>query len=137
MTALNTSPKLHSYCLFKEDTELEFYLDHVSPNKFKFALSRFRLSSHSLAIETGRYSATPREERLCTFCNMKSVENEYHFLLVCPHYSEIRRQYLPSYYCRWPAVNKFKSLLQTKSKKLMNNLSKFIYFAQKKRSTSF
>ena len=45
-----------------------------------------------LAVETGRYSRPqiPLNERLCKFCNTNSVENEIHFLMLCPLYSDIR-----------------------------------------------
>ena len=56
----------------------------------RLSLSRFRLSSHNLSIETGRYNSVPKEERLCNFCNMQNTEDEFHFLLVCPHYTELR-----------------------------------------------
>ena len=134
MMSINTSTKLQSYCIFKVDTEHESYLDTIKQSKFKFALSRFRLSSHPLYIETGRYTGIPKEERFCVFCNMRSIENEYHFLMICPHYVDIRRKYLPAYYCRWPTITKFKTIMQTKSKKLINNIAKFIYFAIKKRN---
>jgi hypothetical protein len=47
-------------------------------------LSKIRLSTHSLAIETGRYNKpfTPAEERYCKYC-LNQVENEKHFLLYC------------------------------------------------------
>ena len=44
-------------------------------------ITRFRLGSHRLPIETGRWSRTPRFERLCHFCNV--LVNEYHFLFDC------------------------------------------------------
>ena len=44
----------------------------------------FKLSSHKLHIERGRYENVPRDERFCKFCNMSQIESEYHFLLVCP-----------------------------------------------------
>lgn len=132
--SINTSTKLQSYCMFKEDTQSEPYLDIVRPNKYKVALSRLRLSSHSLAIETGRYTGTAREDRRCIYCNTNAVESEFHFTLVCPFYIDLRRKYLPAYYCRWPSINKFKRLFQIKSKKLLNNLSRYIYFAFNRRS---
>ena len=64
------------------------YLDDILETKYRLALSRFRTSSHSLFIETGRYDNTPRTERLCKTCNMNQIEDEYHFLLVCPEYRE-------------------------------------------------
>ena len=34
---------------------------------------------HSLEIETGIYSDTPSEQRICKVCTSLHVENEYHF----------------------------------------------------------
>ena len=136
LMANTTSSKLETYCLFKLDTSCESYLNKITLNKYKFALSRFRLSSHNLALETGRYYNIPKENRICTLCNMNKIESEYHFLLVCPLYAELQRQYLPQYYCRWPSITKFKSLMQSKSERVNKRLSKYIFFAQNKRNLS-
>ena len=32
-------------------------------------IMKFRLGSHRLPIETGRWNRTVREQRICTFCN--------------------------------------------------------------------
>ena len=136
LMANTTSSKLETYCLFKQDTSCESYLNKITLNKYKFALSRFRLSSRNLALETGRYYNIPKENRICTFCNMNKIESEYHFLLVCPLYAELRRQYLPQYYCRWPFITKFKNLMQSKSERVIKRLSKYIFFAQNKRNLS-
>ena len=45
------------------------------------AITRFRLGSHNLPIETGRWSRTPRENRLCPRC--KVLGDEIHFLFHC------------------------------------------------------
>lgn len=136
IASINSSNKLLSYCSFKENTEYEKYLDVIKTNKFKYALSRFRLSSHSLAVETGRYYDIPREERLCKLCSMQQVETEFHFLLVCPFYTDIRRKYLSSYYCKWPTLTKFKSLMKGKNTRTVIGLSKYIYFANDRRKAA-
>ena len=53
ITAANGSQKLILYNRYKTECKLEPYLDRVCENK-EIALSRFRLSSHSLMIEIGR-----------------------------------------------------------------------------------
>ena len=45
-------------------------------------VTRFRTGSHSLAIETGRYSNTPRENRLCS-CGL-DVQTVWHIFSECP-----------------------------------------------------
>lgn len=130
---INNSPRLQAYSIFKHNFELEKYLDTVLDKKYKIALTRFRTSSHSLLIETGRYDGTPRADRTCKSCNMKQIESEYHFLLVCPLYRDLRLKYFTSYFCHWPNINKFDTLLSSKSRKVVNNVAKFIYFASKRR----
>ena len=44
-----------------------------------------------LAIETGRYNRTPREERLCSLCDV--VEDEQHVLFSCRAYNTVRTQF--------------------------------------------
>ena len=80
LMSIYTSTKLQLYCSFKENTDHEPYLNFVRPNKFKYALSKFRLSSHNLEIETRRYYGMSRDEKLCVCCNMNATETEFHFL---------------------------------------------------------
>ena len=113
---------------------MEPYLDNITNTRFRIALSRFRLSSLKLEIERGRYHNIDRENRICKFCNFKAIENEYHFLLVCPLYRDIRKQYLTSYYCSWTTINKFETLLSKQKKKVITNLYKHIYHAMNLRN---
>ena len=53
--------------------------------------TRLRLSSHSLKIETGRWSRIASEERLCG-CGL-AVESEEHVLLECSKTEEVRRKF--------------------------------------------
>ena len=130
---INNSNGLQSYCLFKHDFKLESYLTDITENKYKIALARFRTSSHSLMFEKGRYDDSPRQQRLCKSCNMNQIENEYHFLLVCPYHRDLRSKYLKPYFCHWPSLNKFEVLLSSSSKKVISNLAKYIYFANRNR----
>ena len=49
------NPKLRLYRSVKSDFSPELYL-YINIEKYRIALSRLRLSSHTLAIETGRYA---------------------------------------------------------------------------------
>ena len=64
--------------------------------KYRVSLSKFRLSSHRLQIELGRYTRpkTPAENRICRCCEDNVVEDEIHFLLTCKRYSDIRSEML-------------------------------------------
>ena len=124
------------YSIYKHEFSRETYLDFISNRNIRTALSRFRLSSHDLAIESGRYDDTPRSDRLCKFCNLNVVENKYHFLLVCPLCIDIRRKYFNSYFCHWPTLMKIENLLSVKSKRKINNLAKYVYFASQLRTAT-
>jgi len=71
---INNSSKLQSYSLFKHSYTREPYLDYITTKKYRIALTKLRVSSHSLHIETGRYINTPRALRTCTNCNMNQPE---------------------------------------------------------------
>ena len=47
------------------------------------AFTRLRVMSHDLRIETGRWSRTPRELRVCN-SDSQSVQSEIHVLIECP-----------------------------------------------------
>ena len=64
---------------------------------------------------------------------MNVVEDEYHFLLICPAYRELRKNYLSKYYCRWPTRNKFIKLLNDNQNSIMKRLAKFVHVANEKR----
>ena len=85
--------KLRTYSCFKTEIGFEKYLIEVKNTSDRIAVTKFRLSNHKLMIEVGRYEDTPREERFCPFCP-QVIENESHFMLICPIYSGLRTRYL-------------------------------------------
>ena len=88
----NTEGKLRIFRTFKQDYCMEGYLLLLPNLKHMSTIARFRMSSHTLAIETGRHAKPKiaKEERKCRYCNLDDVEDEKHFLLKCPLYSEER-----------------------------------------------
>ena len=78
--------------------DLQFYLKCDLPCHFRVAMSKLLLSSHNLPIETGRWHrphSIPREDRTCNICN--KLEDEYHFIIQCSFYTDLRRIYIPRY----------------------------------------
>ena len=75
-------PKLRTYKLFQKDFRLENYLIRIENTKHALALTRFRISSYNLRMETGRYDQRKikPEERLCIYCRSQAVEDEQHYL---------------------------------------------------------
>ena len=62
-------------------------------DKDRTIITRWRLSSHHLYIETGRYKNPPvvRGERKCIIC--EEVEDEEHALLKCRAHEHTRNNY--------------------------------------------
>jgi len=59
-------------------------------------MSQLRLSSHSLYVETGRYSRQriDRNQRHCTVCNSQVIDDEFHFVIKCPIYEHYKEKKL-------------------------------------------
>ena len=79
-------------------------------------MTKFRLSNHRLAIETGRHNNTPLEMRFCTFCPDK-IEDETHFLFECSLLKHLRDRFIAPQIDRiigfefFPANFKIKTLM--------------------------
>ena len=89
---ISNSGSFTLYKNFKQSFEIEHYLNVLS-RKFRIVISRLRRSAHQLRIETGRYARnrTDRASHLCTLCDKSDLEDEYHFVLICPVYDSIRK----------------------------------------------
>ena len=65
-------PLLRTYKTFKSNYIMEPYLYLVKKPRFRNAIARFRCSSHTLEIETGRHTnpKTPFADRVCVHCKV-------------------------------------------------------------------
>ena len=122
-SSVQESEKLCVYKLIKTEFSMENYL----LNDFNVRMmSLLRFGTLKLNVEIGRYINQPRSDRLCKCCSMDCIENEYHFVMVCPAYRQFRLKYFSRHYCSWPNMNKFCSLLTSKSKKVIYNIMSFL-----------
>ena len=147
MTSINDStanPKLRTFKLFKNEFKLEQYLSQSQNIMHTQALARFRISSHNLHIETGRYTQpkTPPEQRKCIYCNTDEVEDELHLVLNCPMYILERNELLHiikpqiSNYNHLTDTEKFTEIMTTKNPESLRAVSKFVYRCLDKRMTA-
>ena len=93
LSEISNMPKLRTYAHIKDDINFEEYLVSVRNVHDRIALTRFRLSSHSLMIEKGRHQNMKLFDRTCPFCP-QHIENELHFLIQCPTYQHLRKTLL-------------------------------------------
>ncbi len=113
----------------------EPYLWKIKDQRYRTALSRLRLSSHNLAIETGRHARPkiPRSERVCDKCDTGSVEDEIHFIMACPKYSNSRETLFTAIepyirnFSTLPVKDKFKKIMLCNEPVCHLQLGRFIY----------
>ena len=92
------SSRANFYSLFL-NFEHQLYLEALNVKIFRVAMTKLRVSSHRLEIEVGRCARSNRthiDERKCRYCN--KLEDEFHFLLECTLYVELRKKYIKKYF---------------------------------------
>ncbi len=122
---INMSSKALFYRIIKDEPSFEEYLDSL-PFKHRNNLIRFRVSNHSLPIETGRWHNIKREERICPYCRGNVLGDEFHFILECPNFEEDRIKYIKRHIYIRPNILKLQTLFKTKNKNSLTQLSIFI-----------
>ena len=79
-----SATRFHTYTSLNPDfTRHPVYYNYGTiPDYLRITFTRFRLSSHMLRVETGRWSRTPREERVCR-CG-QGIQQDEHHVFRCP-----------------------------------------------------
>ena len=86
---------------------------------------RFRTRNTKLSVEIGRWNGTPLGERTCTLCHT-DVDDEYHYILSCKFFKEIRSKFIPRSYFVKPTTHKFKNLMNSENADELKTLCQFI-----------
>ena len=73
---------------------------------FKRYITLFRISAHKFYIGKGPHSYIARDNRFCKCCSRSDIEAEYHFILVCPCYLEVRQKLIKKLYFYKPSIFK-------------------------------
>lgn len=88
----STKTRMVTYQEFNPELTVHRMYTSSPPEWPRINLTRLRLSSHYLKIETGRWSRIPRERRLCQ-CEDNQVQTEAHVLLHCKISAHLRVKY--------------------------------------------
>ena len=99
--------KLKFYQELKKNFKCEEYLDTISRADRK-AITRLRLSCHTLPIERMRYQTIDRQERKCPFCR-REIGDEWHYLTKCNNsdISNVRNEFVAKVKSIQPQLNNF------------------------------
>ena len=130
---INNNPKLVFYKDFKQHFGMELYVSKINISKFRRALAMFRSSAHSLMVEKGRHYDIQGGDRHCVYCETIK-EDEYHIVLLCPLYENLRMEYIPIFYLRNRTHDSFVTLMSCKNAETIKKLCMYLYFAFEKRN---
>ena len=103
------------------------YLSNINERYIRNAIAKLRLGSHSFLVERGRWQ-TPKLEyarRICPICN--DIEDEYHVVLECLRFVQLRKRYLPQYLYVRPSMLKFVDFINTVEGKHLKMFGIFIH----------
>ena len=117
---------------YRDLTNLEYcssLYDTFMREDLRIIITRWRLSCFDLAIETGRYHGTARENRLCVFCDV--LEDEHHAIFDCSAYVSIREQYEDLLRDN-PSVNE---ILNPKSKEMATSVGTYLKLIEAERKS--
>ena len=80
---IGNSSKLSLYYDIKKEFKQEQYQREVKYFKYRSALSKIRISAHNFPIESGKWKAIPKQNRICPSCMNNSIGDERHYLFHC------------------------------------------------------
>ncbi len=69
---------------------MEHYVKAPLSSGERSAMAKFHMGVAPIKLETGRYTKTPEDKRLCVLCQLNEIESEEHVLIRCPLYCDIR-----------------------------------------------
>jgi len=128
---IQKNPILRTYRQFKNEFQMEPYLDLVQNYKYRNALSCLRASSHTLSVEYGRHHDIPLNMRLCSCC--LEIEDELHFVTNCKINLNERNSFYeklvsiePQFQTKSP-IEKFVYLLSSTNPQILTWFGKYIH----------
>ena len=134
---IQSSSRCRMYKEIKQVHKPEAYLTININRKVRTSFTKFRLSSHKLLVERGRWTISKLDYKLrkCTLCNSGDIEDEYHVTLVCEQFADAREKYLKKYFYRRPSMAKFVELMNTKSDRERYRLMLYVNIVMKEYET--
>ena len=133
-TEINNMDRLRYYKIIKHTFDKEPYIDKLEPRD-RSVMANFRCTGLPLKTLVGvYYEKLDYETCLCEICDKREIEHEYHFLLVCPTLSQLRRKYISEYYWNPPTQYKYVNLLNRSDYRGLYMIVKYLHDALKLRN---
>ena len=87
---VSQKPKLEFYKTVKHEYLCEKYVYENLDRDIRSCVAQLCAGILPFEVEIGRFSNTPRDQRICKLCTCNTIENENHFLFECPLYINSR-----------------------------------------------
>ena len=125
----NSSMASHEYfnifSTYKSSIMLSSYLKCVRNINVRKVVARFRIGMSPLRHHFLRYRQTNETNSYCPFCD-QCQDTELHFLLICPHYIEIRSDLIPRRFYKNPCLFRMSMLLASDNENVVKNVALYI-----------
>ena len=106
------SPKCLNYRIFKKEFHYENYFN-ILPIDLAIPFFHFRSLNHKMPIEWGRFLGPVRDDRICELCSLHRLGDEYHYVLECTDFEDLRNVDLPRDLFARPNTVKFEHLMSS------------------------
>ena len=132
-SSLDTHTLYQVYSCYGRSLSLCPYFNVVKNINVRKIFTRFRLGMLPLRNRFLVYNNMRKEQNIfCPFCN-QLPENEVHFALVCPKYSDLRNELVPRKFTNRPSLFKLALLLSSPNEKLIKQSAIYVYKAYNRR----
>ena len=122
LVTLNNFDYLRTYKILKDGKYVEPFTWNISNFLLRKYLTRFRCGYIDIHVNSGRINNINYEDRICKYCNLNDIDDEFQFLLRCAFHRDLRKKHIPNYFILHPNLCKFRSLVDTENKELCFSL---------------
>ena len=130
---IQSSDRFSLYRTFKSSSNSEMYLLLNMNRHIKCSMTRFRFGISDIAVHHNRYKNVTDDALKCPLCKHAN-EDDVHFLLCCPAFSDLRQQFIPPKFYENPCLFRMTLLLAKQNENVLKNLCIYVYKAFKRRS---
>jgi exonuclease III len=124
-SAMTTHDFYYVYSSFKREIFCSDHLYILRNMSVRKTFTRFRIGMSPLRSRAVEFQPERFNNHECPFCQNVD-ESEFHFLLVCPKYSDLRDELIPSKYAQRPNLFKLVLLLSSTNESIISNLSYYV-----------
>ena len=111
---------------------LPMYLNMDLNRHFIYILTKFRFGISELKVHFYRYRLHCHKDLICPLCKV-GIEDEIHFLLVCPFYRKLRGKFISPKFHNAPSIFHYNILMASVNVNIVKNVCLFLYSAFKMR----